>query len=191
MDWSVRGVALLCMGLVVGAGVLGTLPVSAQEPGRPASTARTITGTVQNQDLRRVPQAIVEVKDQEGTTVESAVANEAGEFTVEIPDEGTYSISAVLDTYRSEYAIIKVGAESPPPVTLTLSNTKEIALEVVSPLAPIQYKASSETYAVSRKDIETLPRGNNVNLEDVLVTIPSAVYGSLRQVHIRQDHANL
>src|SRR5690606_11014544 len=111
--------------------------------------------------------------------------------SVDLPSEGTYSVSAVQDTYRSEYAIIKVGGETPVPVTLTLSQTKEIALEVVSALAPIQYKASSETYAVSRKDIEALPRGNNVNLEDVLVTIPSAVYGSLRQVHIRQDHANL
>ena len=27
--------------------------------------------------------------------------------------------------------------------------------------------------------------------QDVLLTIPSAVYGSLKQVHIRQDHANL
>ena len=27
---------------------------------------------------------------------------------------------------------------------------------MVSPLAPIQYKASSETYSVSRKDIEAL-----------------------------------
>jgi len=36
-----------------------------------------------------------------------------------------------------------------------------------------------------------LPRGNNNELQDVLLTIPSAVYGSLKQVHIRQDHANL
>ena len=43
------------------------------------------------------------------------------------------------------------------PVTLTLSKINEIALEVVSSLPPIQYKASSETYALSRKDIETLP----------------------------------
>ena len=86
---------------------------------------------------------------------------------------------------------MKAGAASLAPIVLTLSQTKEIALEVVSPLAPIQYKASSETYALSRKEIEALPRGNNNELHDVLLTIPSAVYGSLKQVHIRQDHANL
>ncbi len=41
------------------------------------------------------------------------------------------------------------------------------------------------------KDVEALPRGNNLDLHDVLLTIPGAVNGSLKQVHIRQDHANL
>ena len=172
MIGSVRIARQLCIGTVLGASLCGSLPVHAQE----AAVAKryTILGTVQNQDLRRVPQASIEIKDQEGTVVDTAVANEAGEFSVDLEAEGTYSVSAVQDTYRSEYAIIKVGAEPAAPVTLTLSNTNEISLEVVSPLAPIQYKASSETYALSRKEIETLPRGNNNDLHDVLLTIPSA-----------------
>ena len=151
---SVRGVSLLCLGLLLMALAPGLSPVFGQEPA--VAKTRTITGMVQNQDLRRVPQASVEVKDQEGTIVGTAVANDAGEFSVDLPSEGTYSVSAVQDTYRSEYAIMKVGADPAAPVTLTLSKTKEIALEVVSPLAPIQYKASSETYALSRKEIEAL-----------------------------------
>jgi outer membrane receptor protein involved in Fe transport len=134
---------------------------------------------------------LVEVKDQEGALVTTGVSNDAGEFSIPVPAEGTYSVSAVQDTYRSEYIVLKIGTEALSPITLTLSKTREIALEVRSPLAPIQYKASSETYSVSRKDIEALPRGNNVELHDVLITIPSAVYGALKQVHIRQDHANL
>ncbi|WHZ15549.1 MAG: TonB-dependent receptor [Nitrospira sp.] len=191
MVLSVRTMCHLCVGFVLCAHSLTPLPVHAQESAPSGKQAHTIRGTVQNQDLRRVPQATVEVKDQEGTLAGTAVANGAGEFAVEIPDEGTYSVSAVQDTSRSEYVIIKVGTEPLPPVTLTLSNTREIALEVRSSLPPIQYKASSETYALSRKDIETLPRGNNNELQDVLLTIPSAVYGALKQVHIRQDHANL
>ncbi|MCS6297002.1 MAG: TonB-dependent receptor [Nitrospira sp.] len=175
----------VCLSLAL----LGPLAAQAQEPA--SGQGRTITGVVQNQDLRRVPQASVEVKDQEGTVVVTAVANDAGEFTVELPSQGTYSVSAQLEIYRSEYLILKGGAEPVGAVTLTLAKTNEISLEVVSPLAPIQYKASSETYALSRKEIEALPRGNNNDLQDVLLTIPSAVYGSLKQVHIRQDHANL
>lgn len=165
-------------------------PVLAQEQ-EPTPQLSRIGGVVQNQDLRRVSQAMVQVRDQEGNTVSSAVTNDAGEFDVEIPGEGTYSVNAVLDTYRSEYVVVRMGATSPEPIVLTLAETKEIALEIVSPLAPIQYKVSSETYAVSRREIEELPRGNNNELHDILLTIPSAAYGALKQVHIRQDHANL
>lgn len=165
------------------------MTVQAQEP-KSSLGARTITGSVQNQDLRRVPQAIVEVKDQEGKLVADAVTNDAGEFSVTIPVEGTYSVSAVLETYRSEYVVLRIVTEKPAPVKLTLALTQEIALEVVSPLPPIQYKASSETYSLSRKEIEELPRGNNIELNDLLQTIPSATYGALKQLHIRQDHAN-
>jgi hypothetical protein len=152
---------------------------------------QTIKGVVQNQDLRRVPQAIIEVKNQEGEIVSSGVSNDAGEFKISVPEDGTYSVSAVQETYRSEYIVLTMGEEPPKPVTLTLSQTKEVSLEVVSPLPPIQTKASSETYSFSRKEIDILPRGNNINLEDLLLTIPSAAYGSLKQLHIRQEHANI
>ena len=156
-----------------------------------AAEPNLITGSVQNQDLRLVGQVLVEVKDQEGTLVTTGFSNDAGKFSLLVPAEGTYSVSAIQDSYRSEYIVLKLGMDRPNSITLTLSKTREIALEVWSPLAPIQYKASSETYAISRRDIEELPRGNNVELQDVLLTIPSAAYGALKQVHIRQDHANL
>jgi outer membrane receptor protein involved in Fe transport len=164
--------------------------VSAQGEG-PKPEGRIVTGVVQNQDLRRVSHAVVQVRDEEGNTVAQTATDDAGEFSVTVPKGETVSISAVLDTYRSEYVIVTERSEPTAPIRLTLAQTEEIALDIVSPLAPIQYKASSETYAVSRKDIEELPRGNNNELQDVLLTIPSAVYGALKQVHIRQDHANL
>lgn len=151
---------------------------------------RTITGLVQNQDLRRVDQAIVQVRDPEGNVVTQGVTNQAGEFTVTVPQEGTYSVSAVQDTYKSEFVVVKIGTDRAAPVTLTLSVTQDIALEIVSPLPAIQYKASSETYQLSRKDIETLPKGNNNDVYEVLATVPSVAYGALKQTHIRQDHAN-
>ncbi len=152
---------------------------------------QTIKGVVQQQDLRRVPQAVIEVKNQAGDMVSSGVSNDAGEFNVAVPEGGTYSVSAVQETYRSEYVVLTLGEKPVTSVILTLSKTKEVSLEVVSPLPPIQTKASSETYSLSRKDIDILPRGNNNELHDVVLTIPGAVYGSLKQVHVRQDHANL
>src|SRR4249919_2686925 len=139
---------------------------------------QTIIGTVQDQDLRRVDQAIVQVRDQEGTMVAQGVTNQAGEFGIMVPEAGTYSISAVRDTLRSEYVVVKIGAMPLSPVSLALAVTREIALEIVSPLPAIQYKASSETYQLSRKDVEVLPRGNNNTVADVLLTVPSVASGA-------------
>ena len=85
MTRSIRTLDRLCLGFILGASLSGFLPVHAQEPVVPG---RMIVGMVQNQDLRRAPQATVEVKDQEGTLVGTAVANDAGEFSVEIRDKG-------------------------------------------------------------------------------------------------------
>ncbi|HEX3203369.1 MAG TPA: TonB-dependent receptor [Nitrospiraceae bacterium] len=173
----------------------GISPSQAQ-PDDQAHHARTITGVVQYQDLRRAGsaesnQAVVRVRDEEGTIVAEAVTNDAGEFSVLLPKDGTFSVSAEQGSLRSEYVILK--GEAPPagPIRLTLAPVAELALEIVSTLPPIPHRESSETYSINRKEIETLPRGNNVELEDVLVTIPSVTYGALKQVHIRQDHANL
>ncbi len=156
-----------------------------------AAESQMILGYVQNADLRRVAQVTVELRDQEGILVTSESTTDAGEFTLVVPYAGVFSVQAVQDTYRSEHVVIEVGRESPVPVMLTLTETQEVALEIVAPLLPIKPNSSSETYSVSRKDIEELPRGNNLDLSDVLLTIPGAVNGSLKQVHIRQDHANL
>jgi outer membrane receptor protein involved in Fe transport len=165
--------------------------VAQAQPAESSDERRTLTGVVENQDLRRIAQAIVEIRDQEGEVVEAAVTNDAGEFSAVVPREGTYSVSAIQDTYRSQYVVIKVGADKPAPLRLTLAMTQEIALDIVAPLPPIQYKASSETYSLSRKEIEQLPRGNNNDLNEVLATMPSAAMAPLKQIHIRQEHALL
>ena len=85
-----------------------------------------ITGSVQSQDLRRVDQVIVLVRDQEGNIVAQGVTNQAGDFTITAPQEGTYSVSAVQDTYKSEFVVVKIGTEPPAPVALTLGrNTRD------------------------------------------------------------------
>ena len=175
--WLILGVALV---------FLWGVPQSGS-----AAPGQIIAGYVQNADLRRVARATVELRDQEGTLVTSESTTAAGEFTLVAPHDGVFSVQAVQDTYRSEHVVITVGQEAPVPIVLTLTETKDVALEIVAPLLPIKPNSSSETYSVSRKDVEALPRGNNLDLHDVLLTIPGAVNGSLKQVHIRQDHANL
>lgn len=149
-----------------------------------------VTGLVQYEDLRRVPQATVELRDQEGTLIETQVTNEGGEFILAPPEAGIYSIRAIQSDLSSESTILKIENDPILEVKLTLAHRQELTLEVVASLPPIQHRLSGEFYSVSRKDIEELPRGNNIALNDLLLTLPSAVDGGLKQVHIRQDHAN-
>jgi outer membrane receptor protein involved in Fe transport len=185
-----RGIRLIVGGLLMWAiSVEGVVWAQIEET--PTTGMHAASGIVQYQDLRRVGQAIVQVKDQEGTVMSETMSTDAGEFSLAIPDEGTYSISAVQGNLRSEYLVVRGNAMPASPVSLTLAAATELAIEVVASLPPLQYRASSETYSLSRKEIETVPRGNNIDLNELLYTIPSAVNGSLKQVHIRQDHANL
>src|SRR5574341_1489589 len=115
------------IGLAVACWLAGGMDVLAQN----AAGVLAIAGSVQNQDLRRIPQAIVQVRDQEGKIIADGVTNDAGDFSVTVPGAGTYSVSAVNDTYRSEYVIVKILAEAPAPIKLTLAGSQEIALEVV------------------------------------------------------------
>ena len=187
MAWSPLWiVGLLSLG-IVNVGESGA-QVSAPEFPTPS---RMVKGWVQYEDLRKVGQVVVSVRDQEGQIVSQSVTNEAGEFSIAVPTDGAYSVSALQGTLRSEYVILREDVQPAEPLTLTLVPPVELALEVVAPLPPLQYKATSETYSLTRKEIEALPRGNNIDLPDLLATIPSAAQGALKQVHIRQDHANV
>jgi hypothetical protein len=179
-------IGLICLGM------LSAVDTWAQAPAPESPTpSRMVKGWVQYEDLRKVGQVVVHVRDQEGQIVSQSVTNDAGEFSVAVPTDGAYSVSALQGTLRTEYVILRGDAAPTEPLTLTLVPSVELALEVVAPLPPLQYKATSETYSLTRKEIETLPRGNNIDLPDLLATIPSAAQGALKQVHIRQDHANV
>src|SRR5688500_16835185 len=182
----------LSLGGVLSIGLFfsSTVWAQGQEPVS-RGTGRTVTGAVQYQDLRRVGEAVVQIRDQEGSVISDVISNDAGEFSITLPQEGTYSLSALQGNLRSEYVIVKAEASRATPISLTLAPASEVAIEVVSTLPPLQYRASSETYSLSRKEIEVLPRGNNIDLNELLYTIPSAAQSALKQVHIRQDHANL
>ena len=83
----------LCVGLIVGILIGnggGLSPAHAAE-----DAAKTIRGSVQNQDLRRVGQVVVEVKDQEGTVVTTGVTNDAGEFSA-----GDFDSSAASSPHK-------------------------------------------------------------------------------------------
>ena len=98
------------------------------EDSQAGSSAYQIAGYVQNEDLRRVAQATVELRDQEGALVMSKSTDEAGEFIFIAPVPGVFSIRSIQETYRSEYEIIEVGKEILSPVVLTMAVTQDLSL---------------------------------------------------------------
>ena len=175
--WLVMGLAVICT-----VGLFGEAQA--------ASQAQTLIGHVQNIDLRRVAHATVELRDHEGLFITADSADEAGNFVLVVPGTGVFSVRAIQDTSHSEYVIVEIGKQVLSPVVLTMTSSHDIALEVKAPLQPIQPHSSSETYSLSRQEIEALPLGSNIEFNQALFTIPGVVNGSLKQVHFRQDHAN-
>ncbi|MDH5562996.1 MAG: TonB-dependent receptor [Nitrospirota bacterium] len=180
-------VGLSVIGLLIGE----TIVLAEGNETHVADQVRIITGVVQDENYHPVPHAKVEWRDQDGSLLEAQVTNKDGEFIFGVPAPGIYSIKASQAALSSETVVLKIGMEPLTEIQLTLALRQELTLEVLAPLPPLQHHVSSETFSVSRKDIEELPRGNNLALSDVLLTLPSATDGGLGQVHIRQEHGGL
>ncbi|RMH03567.1 MAG: TonB-dependent receptor [Nitrospirae bacterium] len=150
-----------------------------------------VWGTVRNSQGQEVVDATVVLRDSEGQPVDTTLTNENGEFVFSVPKPGVYAVQAKGNGTQSPYVVVEIGETTPRPLTLILGKGEEIVVEVVSPVPPIRQRTSSEVYTLNPRQVQGLPRGNNVKLHELLETIPSAVYGSLNQVHIRQDHDNL
>src|SRR5680860_378184 len=94
---------------ILGVGVLlGTSSAQAMEKDGDKKVW-IVTGVVQYEDLRRVPQATVELRDQEGTVIDTQVTNEGGEFILAPPNRGIYSIRAIQEALSSESTILEIG----------------------------------------------------------------------------------
>lgn len=105
-----------------------------------------VSGVVQDEDLHRVDQANVELRDQEGQLIESQISDNNGEFILGIPHPGIYSIRAFQSTLTSESVIMTVDVDPVTVVTLTLAQRQELTLEVVAPCLPFNINLPVKSY---------------------------------------------
>ncbi|RMH37055.1 MAG: TonB-dependent receptor [Nitrospirae bacterium] len=190
MRWMLMIGVSVCV-VVHGIGGAGGFVVQAQEQDEEGGE-QFIWGVVRDPKGDPAPDARVELRDHEGRTLDVSRTNERGEFVFVVRRPGVYALHAASrEQLESPFVVITVGAGPLNPVMLVLAEREDMMLEVRAPVAPIRHKASSEIYTLNQQQIQGLPRGENVELHDVLLTLPSAVNGSLKQVHIRQDHDNL
>ncbi|MGC4098767.1 MAG: hypothetical protein QM706_16770 [Nitrospira sp.] len=73
--------------------VMGTWTDSSIVHAEEDNETRSIKGVVQNQDHHQMPQALIEVRSQDGDIVSSGVSNNViKELKLSVPEGGTYSV---------------------------------------------------------------------------------------------------
>jgi TonB dependent receptor len=92
-------------------------------------------------------------------------------------------------------------AESPTPApqdaadagttSITLDTVEVISEKLEAARLQIQPSLGASTYYFSPEALETIPQGENVPLNQVLLQMPAVAQDSFGQVHVRGDHANV
>jgi hypothetical protein len=92
-------------------------------------------------------------------------------------------------------------AESPTPApqdaaaagttSITLDTVEVISEKLEAARLQIQPSLGASTYYFSPEALETIPQGENVPLNQVLLQMPGVAQDSFGQVHVRGDHANV
>lgn len=151
----VYGVAALCL-----------LPASSWAQ----ITTGTVTGRVVDSTGGVVPNANVTlISETKGTKSSTLVTNASGDYVFPnvAPDTYTVEVSAAAFKLVKQTGVVVSGADrvGVPPITLTVGGTAE-TITVAAEAALVQTQSGERSFAVTTKQIESLPiaRGNFTNL---------------------------
>jgi hypothetical protein len=153
-----RRMLLVCAGLAAVL-VLGASSVRAQ------ITTGTVTGNVKDPSGAVIPGAtVVLISETRGTKSAPAVTNESGDYVFPNVTADTYTVEVTLDAFKTvRRAGVQVSGGDRvgiPPLTLEPGALAETVTVVAS--APlVQTQSGERSYAVSSKQIETLPFARN------------------------------
>src|SRR5215471_15848620 len=126
-------------------------------------TGVNVSGSVVDQTGAVLPSAQVELRTETGT-VQSATANQNGEFTFNSVSSGRYTIVASFDGFQTTSAKVAVGNRAPSAVRITLplaTITQEVT--VGNAAAEVRADAASnlDSSAVDQRTLENLPVFND------------------------------
>jgi Carboxypeptidase regulatory-like domain/TonB-dependent Receptor Plug Domain len=163
--------------LFVGAGlalalVLGSAPVLAQ------ITTGTVSGTVKDAQGGVIPGAtVVLTSETRGTKSAPAVTNETGNYVFPNVTADTYTLEVTLEAFKTvkRGGIIVSGGDrvGVPPITIEPGAIAEtVTVTAQSPL--VQTQSGERSYAVTSKQIESLPISRN-NFASVTAFVPGVV----------------
>ena len=98
-------------------------------------------------------------------------------------------------------AAVPAWAESPAPSTrdpanagatsITLPEIEVISEQLEAARLQIQPSLGASTYYFGSEALQTIPQGENVPLNQVLLQMPAVAQDSFGQIHVRGEHANV
>src|ERR1700719_2995799 len=155
-----------------------------------------ITGVVKDALGRPIKDAALSLQDSSGKIVAHATSNDAGQFSFNAIQAGTYAVVATGSGFKPATSIVSVSAKGAAPVALAMEAEKEVSLKVAAKRLNQARNSLSPTtggskYTFTQQAIQELPQGNNTPLNQVLLQAPGVAQDSFGQIHVRGDHANL
>src|SRR5271169_1788787 len=155
-----------------------------------------IRGTIKDALGRPLPGASLVLKAPDETIMGKTQSDADGHFVFSSVTPGIYAVLAEKPGFQTSTAIVTVEVGIVATATLTLASQEALEVSVVAErlnkarnsLSP---KTGGSEYGFDRKDVTTLPQGENTSFNQVLLQAPGVANDSFGQLHVRGDHANI
>ena len=110
----------------------------------------------------------------------------AGPLLAADPAPGT--APSATPTVRLGTGTERPGAGQPPDETLLLPGIDVVSQRLDQARSQLQPGLGATTYTFGRGAVETVPQGDNVPLNQLLLQAPGVAQDSFGQIHVRGDH---
>src|SRR5216117_1363720 len=152
--------------------------LAASSPVRAQITTGTVTGTVKDSQGNVIPGAtVVLISETRGTKSAPAVTNDTGDYVFPNVTPDTYTVEVTLEAFktvrRGGIAVSGGDRVGIPPLTLEPGALAE-TVTVVAESPVVQTQSGERSYAVTSKQIESLPFSRN-NFTSVTAFVPGVV----------------
>lgn len=135
-------------------------------PAAPAvsEAAATVNGTVADTTGAIIPGAQVQLTDATGAVLATATTDTSGNFTIQPPKQGDYSLVVTLQGFEASTQQVHVGATALAPVSFALAVAAAVTQVEVNANSNVDLTASEEngdTAVMSADDLKAMPVFDN------------------------------
>src|SRR5271170_6686034 len=158
--------ALLRIALLSALFVCPAAHAAVDTPAAPASSpaVATVNGTVADTTGAIIPGAQVQLTDATGAVLSTAITDASGNFRIQPPRQGDYSVVATLQGFETATQTIHVGATAGTPVSFALSVAATVTQVEVNANSSVDLTAPEEngdTAVMSADDLKAMPVFDN------------------------------